>query len=66
MPFPAQRIDGALFGHSYENAMQHKPRGQSPVPVYPRHGQVIHVPVSRLENLAALAGKVGSQSRDFR
>jgi len=27
---------------------------------------VIHVLVSRLEDLAALAGKVDSQSRDFR
>jgi len=31
-----------------------------------RQGQVIHVLVSRLEDLAALAGKVDSQSRDFR
>ncbi|HUY35729.1 MAG TPA: error-prone DNA polymerase [Pirellulales bacterium] len=31
-----------------------------------RQGQVIHVLVSRLEDLAALAGKVESQSRDFR
>ena len=31
-----------------------------------RQGQVIHVLVSRLEDLAALAGKVQSQSRDFR
>jgi error-prone DNA polymerase len=31
-----------------------------------RQGQVIHVLVSRLEDLAALAGKVASQSRDFR
>jgi error-prone DNA polymerase len=31
-----------------------------------RQGQVVHVLVSRLEDLAALAGKVASQSRDFR
>jgi len=31
-----------------------------------RQGQVVHVLVNRLEDLAALAGKVESQSRDFR